>query len=877
MSSIGGNSNFAHMHPDLMRLYKFKGSLNAFLDLVRQMTKKYSNDPVMLEYIQRARQLARPVNAKSREWKHAVTKVTIQEPLCYDKMRKGRNPFIRPCWRKVIGLVLQKLIQATSGEWLCNATSQSLMAHQIIHYEAAKMIALSQDTTPQRRRGLLIYSNTGSGKTTSCAGIMVAFWYKKLPNGSDIPIYLVTDKNNQRENSASKYAENFILYYPEESVSIFETAPFTPPRNLWTQQGKGQSFITPRGDRMTVKEWCSKIGGPHLAKRVQGIMNTDGNKTSEKNGLTFVQFSGIKIKKTNTTRHIDKVKDGAVCIIDEAHNLFKPSNRNPGDEGVALRVIREKMGKESYMKNSYCFLLTATPGDTASQVMGLLNLVRPVSQDTITAPEFVRDTGIIRGLLSYADIRGDKTVYGRLTKPKNQYVPMAPWYWFTYVYEGDFVEHKEARRLLSVLPGEISILENKISTFKKKLRNTGSKKKSDEKELEKMTKALDAKAKLLSKSEDLVDAEQKKSFNLNARPHMTEKFFDKDIQNGCFLTETQIEKTVKDKLTTAEKQQVARMTVRFSTEKADGKGMTRPKTYVLSEKMKTVAENAKRIQGCQYIYVKNKYIQRALITYMVSRHGYEEAPADTSNFTTRKLRVVGIPEGDSNAKDLFNSDKNRYGSYISVAVGTMYHGLNLFHLRAVHVVTPLASVGDDDQMVGRALRLCGHKKKESSVVLYRYYSTPPKSMADIYKRFVKKIGNGTQPLEKRVTFDKHLQHLVALHEHGINTHVYTDSQRRGGPMVEFLKCVQGQSIECEINTKRGGLLNAIQDKRVKCGRKTCKVPLGEDGELIIPEPTKRNTSVLNRPELTVIRKKRNLPNVSNNKIPVRKKQKATSV
>jgi hypothetical protein len=94
--------------------------------------------------------------------------------------------------------------------------------------------------------------------------------------------------------------------------------------------------------------------------------------------------------------------------------------------------------------------------------------------------------------------------------------------------------------------------------------------------------------------------------------------------------------------------------------------------------------------------------------------------------------------------------------------------------------------------------------------LYRYYSTPPRSMAGIYDRLRSKRKDFLQ------TFEKHLQHLIRLHEQGINTHVYTDALRRGAPLTKFLNCVYGQSIECEINTKRGGLLFALQDKPVKC-------------------------------------------------------------
>jgi hypothetical protein len=802
------------MHPDIMLLYKFKGSKEEFLNLVKAMKAKYADDPVMLMYIERAEKMARPQNARNRVWKNSS--ITMNAPLCLEAMKKEGNPFIRPCWRDIIPLVMKKLQNAVSGKWLCGKTS-GLMAHQIVHYEAAKMIALNPDTSAKRRRGLLVVSNTGSGKTTTSLSIMIAFWDKRLPNGKRIPILFVTDKDNAKNNTGATYAENLLIFFPKESREIFAKADFLPPQALWNQRSIDDmvTFKTPNNTDMTVGGWCQKIGAPILGGRVTGLIYKGYNKTTrtteDKNKLSYTVFAKPKEKSKLL---LDKMKTGAVCIVDEAHGLYKPKDK---DERIALANMRQKLTLPSYMINSYLFLLTATPGDTASQIMGLINFVRPAADDPITVHKFVRDTQIIRGLVSYADIRGDKSVYGTLTKTINQNVPMKPWYWVAYVQNADYMK-----------------LANKGKTGNK-------------------------------------------VYNLNINPGETDKFFRQEIRNGCYLPHGQTTKMLNNVLTKSEKAELQAMTV-------PGKGGN---NVILSEKMKTVVDNAMNIPGCQYIYVKKDAdkgdnIQVALVNYMRKR-GYEIAKS-VANLKSKKLRVWSVPNGKESGeddfksplKDFFNSNTNKTGEYISVAVGSRFHGLNLKHLRAVHIVTPLASVSDDIQMVGRALRLCGHKEfvlrneigsngeriKEDtrSVVLYRYYSTPPRSMAGIYDRLRSK-----KRKDFLQTFEKHLEHLVRLHEQGINKHVYTDALRRGAPLTKFLNCVYGQSIECEINTKRGGLLFALQNKPVKCGKNTCNVRIDNNGELMVSNHQPGDIELLNQVRLI----NRNLPSMGSNNLPQR--------
>jgi len=157
-------------------------------------------------------------------------------------------------------------------------------------------------------------------------------------------------------------------------------------------------------------------------------------------------------------------------------------------------------------------------------------------------------------------------------------------------------------------------------------------------------------------------------------------------------------------------------------------------------------------------------------------------------------------------------------------------------LRALHIVTPLSTTGDDEQAVGRALRFCGHKKDERDVVVYRYFSTPPTTMSEFQ----------LTPGQKE-KYNDALDKLRTYHLKGINAHVHDDAIRRGKPLKQFMKCIQGQSIECEINKENGGLLNALQASKVQCGIPRCPVDLTARNELVVPphvrpQYTKRNES-----------------------------------
>jgi hypothetical protein len=295
------------------------------------------------------------------------------------------------------------------------------------------------------------------------------------------------------------------------------------------------------------------------------------------------------------------------------------------------------------------------------------------------------------------------------------------------------------------------------------------------------------------------------------------------------------------------------------------------KQYVVSQKMEDLFTNVANIDGCQYIYVTetprhggHPSLLDLVVQWLIDKEGYSLVdPSKNANedhvtdyMTNPGLRVLPIQKKGSlkyngreiiqfedtsdDAKRFFKSKKNSKGEYIKVVVGTLYEGLDLSYLQAVHIVTPLATMLQDDQAVGRALRMCGHEQNRKDVYVYRYFSTPPDTMGDVFNKLT--------PAKKKSILAA-MDRLKEFNLQGVDVHVYKDALRRGTPMQQFLKCVQGQSIECEINGKnrkgkngrrqRGsGLLEVMQAASVPCGKPTCDVPMDENYKLIIPKHIK---------------------------------------
>ena len=762
-SNYSGSNSEIQMHPDVLGLYAFQGSENAYKAHVEELKKRHRGNSTILNSIALAQQ-HRVMNHQSNVRSHnggsnvrshgggsnsgrtnyhhrlaqeyaTVHKATGQRSnvVATSRCAGVDNAFTDPCWKGIIGPVLAPILANPVG---CG--TDALGAHQELVIRAAQMMATSGPLTPMKRRGLLVYHNAGSGKTVTAMGIALAFW------NTTKKIFFVTTNDNISNNPSSEYAKNCLVFFPQAAKQVVFKGMDLPPLP-WTNAEYKRT--TAENKPSPMKVWCTTQGASVIEKRFKI--------------LSFWRFGGAG-------GFVEQMKEesGSVLIVDEAQNIFKPKNQK-GRETEALARLASILPKEAYMRHSYSFLLTATPGSTASQVMNLISLVRPFGMPYITPQGFVSNPSLIRGLVSYADVRGDRSKYGSIVggKPVNLYVPMDDGYYHAYI--------------------------NQL--------HTGNQVKE-----------------------------------LNTDPQKSKLFFQRDLQRSCIMTMTQVKSFYNDDALAKRTQvQVGRS------------------TYVLSTKMDAAFKNINSISGCQYMYVSTPMTLKACIAAL-TKQGYVYADPNTKLTTPAKrffpyhagkITVGGdeistTPQQLKSVLDTFKSAANQRGDLIKVFIGTRYEGLDMHYLQAVHIMSPLPTMEDDEQAIGRALRYCGHRGSANKVAVYRYFATPPKHQ---------NTGNMTEAKQKKIERQK--QVLAQLNSGGVNMHVYRDAERRGKPLEMFMGCVQAQSVECDSSSAKGGILENIQFTPVRCHAR-CPVRLGMDGELVVP---KDKGSVSVRPSAPSIR------------------------
>ncbi len=742
------SNNVFQQRAQTLRAKYTGGNLNALEQRIKQAqhvrTLPYDPEKAALKELQRRL-------GKDGKYPRKQPPAAAKGPpaLCAKEIAAGKDPFTDPCWGNVRqDPQMQEIITAAqSGQWMCSSGDR-LGGNQIVALEAAKMIASNSRVphAPTDRRGLLVYHNTGSGKTVTAMGIMATYW------NSGKEIFFVTTNANSNGNPASEYAKNCLVFYPKMASMVFKGVTL-PPKPWSTKAYKAGGAL---------KDWCTGVGGPLIEKKLKGPKGVG------QLACSFWRFAGRSREKG-----LDRLRNasqGAVLIVDEAQNFFKPSKA--GEETQALATLTAALRQEAYMKNSDVYLLTATPGDTAQQMMDMINYVRPWGMPAITVQNFVANPKLARGLVSYADVRGDPTRYGQLLTgaPRNEYYEFHPGYYAAF---------------LSMFPG-------------------------------------------------FYGGRGGESRNLNSHPDQSKQFFAKSVAAGCMLSA----KTVKSFFKGAEDEfdKLLKTKVDNRTE------------YVFSEKMRVALQRVVKTPGCQYMYVPDGKTLKGVVwalqnVFKMERINGTRIPNVEETTDDGKSRVVpkvpkewmtnkprfyafypGTMDGETQKPeqmkavlDWFKKEENQNGEQVKLFVGTVYEGLDMSYLQTVHLMAPLPSVPDDDQAVGRALRMCGHKPERKQVAVIRYFSVAPRDAENA-------LSSGTAAKQQKIEMG--LQNLAKRDERGVNAHVFADALRRGKPLREFAMCLRAQSIECEVDQAQGGVLGAIQfGERTRCGMSKCDVKI----------------------------------------------------
>ena len=583
-------------------------------------------------------------------------------------------------------------------------------------------------------RRYLLGDFTVTHNTTTAMGIIAEFWR------TDKKIVFCTTLKNMKDNDAGEYARNALIFYPEMAPIIFGAALDTlrVPPTSWT-------IAESKNPHSAFAKWCASIGADVIRKK-----------------LEFHSFWTLGSQQRSSGKMTDEILrndgKGSVLIMDEAQNLFHTKDKR---EEEACRHLRHYLQDTKHLGHIVCFPLTATPGDTAEEYAEILNTVRPLGTEPMTVRDIVRNPAITRGLVSYADIRGDKTHYGEITDgvargPRDIVVPLDPRYFAA---------------MLANFQGQ---------TWTKEIRN------------------------------------------LDKHPGASKSYFVYSRAGACALPAT----AVRGFYSPAELQKLREQHLYVRVDNGQ---------MLLSDKMRVALERAISMPGCQYMYVPDPKVLKAVAASLksmgvemvkTSSHTQSEDGEVMVSIATPKPRFFAFHDGvlggekptDKEMKamlNFFKSTKNQRGEYLKIFVGTVYEGLDMSWLRGVHLCAPLPTKPDDDQAIGRALRYCGHAANARTVAVYRYLGLAPRV-----------IDMNAAPKTKKKAIENGIKAMARYDPRGINVYIREDSERRAKPLAEFVECIKAQAVDC-------GVLDAIQfGKKVQCHAPTCNVRLTPDGRLL---------------------------------------------
>ena len=263
---------------------------------------------------------------------------------------------------------------------MCDPSQSGPGPHQQCVMEIAKMIAVHSPERLGGHRGLVVWHGTGSGKTLTALGIMLAFW-----RHAEYRIIFATTRDNIRNNNTTKYARLLAQHFPLTRQSLFgEMTEADIAHRAFefhsSESGGGRNTASPGEKRVELysfSELANMLG-------LQGTMK---------------KYANPKLRK------LSKAEGGrpTVFILDEAQNIATPK----------YHVELHNKLKAFFTRRTdiIVFVLTATPGSTVKEWADLVNFVRLPSQ-----PAFTETTPMNQyaGLVSFADISGDVTRYARL-------------------------------------------------------------------------------------------------------------------------------------------------------------------------------------------------------------------------------------------------------------------------------------------------------------------------------------------------------------------------------------------------------------------------------------------------------------------------------
>ena len=603
-----------------------------------------------------------------------------------------------------------------------------------------------------------LWDFTVTHNTVTSLGIVLAFWDTKRN------IVLATTPANEADNNLSKYALNLFCFYPEYVSKVFKSPsePYPPPP--WTLGSE------------PLKRWCNNKDNikPLLARvKTYTFTTLASDLCLPKTGsVGRSNPTGPRLLQGGTARcgqsggggggnNNGGGKTGSVLIMDEVQSLFTPDKQYAD----AATFLVQQLTKDAYRDKMYVFALTATPGNKVSDMINVLNFVRPAKAPAFTEKDAASNPEKFAGLVSYVDIRSDATRYGQ-KQVKNVYVEMSPRYYAGFLKTVSVTEKDKNYAALQK--------QSKEASFMVKQRAAGN---------------------FLTKTSlgGLYTDDDFRKF-ASSRP------VPRAVALGAQV------RVLSDKL----------MSVLENATTMPGK------QYIWVAELNTAKVVVAALTKMGFAQVGPKDYSKG----RDARGKPVLTPSDRLKAPGK--RFILYKKGTANGEQLdegiltafaqtFSNRDNDTGDKVKImlATETYYQGLDMRALQGVHLADSLFNATADKQAVGRALRLCGHSGAPSKkVTVYRYFSTPPAKF-DAENVAAGAKGAARAKLAALGAANKAVRAIppsdvfkgARLPEGhntsgrmppGVNTFVYADAARRQKPVDDFELALKAYAVDCPL-------------------------------------------------------------------------------
>lgn len=623
-------------------------------------------------------------------------------------------------------------------------TGNRLLPHQQVLQLMARLRAQGKIATP----GLLAVHSTGAGKTASGVATMLEFWNNTVPGTSDpLPIILVSTASNQSSNNVDELAANAIRFFGafRSTLAGFPDYPFRalPGESYKKQLKRASTAITKR-----------------LVRGLRAIPRARWKKDDARDMYTFIKLGNDILQRKIPQQGLEH----CVLIVDEIQMLLSPSSSEASQKRQYSAVKSLLLGRDS--KTSWVLGMTATPGETKEELVQVLNFVLG-NERGVTVADLANRQAFRRkaaGVVSYCYLLGDYMHFPKLAFAAPCFnIRENAWYGDPYFSAlGKLSDYKNLLKSgskngknakgVSLKPGELEYNANAKRSYMRTLRKLGT---------------------YIPYSGN---TRRGNNNNLNNNNNNNNNVGGNWNGNNA------------DRLPIA----------RFAT--ARGSQLS----YLLSPKILYLLDFIHRNDGKHYVYTSNPTTVRLIAWALKKWLGMEQfrgletnGPPNPhrryfvmiDNIAESKLaglQGVGYQRASqaqkrvAYARAVAKGDKKRPlkadvdGNRVRVVLATAesYKGIDIGHLRYLHLLDPLVDFQDYIQFVGRGTRACSHSgmpEPKVQVMVYRLTDSrqrcgapsDPRLFADyqVWSESLERYRRNwkvTQELVRDVAVDKHL-------------------------------------------------------------------------------------------------------------------------